>query len=310
MIRLFGLSIQKKDRDLHRRQKNFIRQADLRSRRALLHSPFPGADQPHVVAIRSIADTGRVRALLDGAKNAVVIGGGVFGLGGGMGASQKQAERHRSGGQPADYGAAAGRRRCGHSGRNYEKAGESTSSLLPLCLESRATLCKLNDAKSFPADIVIISCGVKPNVEIAQAAGIYTEELLLSTNIWQPALTMYTPAGIAQNVPVSTTPWVRSCGDGQVAGASAAGDAMSYETVSGALTFNGMGTSLFALGDNGKQDKPYRTVEFRDDIRGSYEVVFPEQQTFRCNTHRRYIQMASLTTAIEEHAQFKDVIKF
>ena len=43
---------------------------------------------------------------------------------------------------------------------------------------------------------------------------------------------------------------------GKVAGASAAGDAMSYETVSGALTFNGMGTSLFALGDNGKQDKP------------------------------------------------------
>ena len=86
---------------------------------------------------------------------------------------------------------------------------------------------------------------------------------------------------------------------------------MSYETVSGALTFNGMGISLFALGDNGKQDKPYRTVEFRDGTRGSYEKYY-----FLNNRLSGVIligdtsKMASLTTAVEEHAQFKDVIKF
>jgi len=37
---------------------------------------------------------------------------------------------------------------------------------------------------------------------------------------------------------------------GKVAGANATGDSLIYETVDAALTFNGMNTSLYAIGDN------------------------------------------------------------
>lgn len=273
--------------------------------------PFPGADQPHVVAIRSIADAGRVRALLDGAKNAVVIGGGVLGL-------EAAWELHKSKlnvtvleaspqimGRQLDAGAAD------ILGGIMKKQGIN---LVSSAAVSRITgdAVELNDAQSFPADIVIISCGVKPNVEIAQAAGIYTERaIVVNEHMATSADDVYACGDCAEYSGINYALWSEAVEMGKVAGASAAGDAMSYETVSGALTFNGMGTSLFALGDNGKQDKPYRTVEFRDDIRGSYEKYY-----FLNNRLSGVIligdtsKMASLTTAIEEHAQFKDVIKF
>lgn len=42
--------------------------------------PIKGADKPHVVTIRNIADTDKVKAILPETKNVVCIGGGVMGL--------------------------------------------------------------------------------------------------------------------------------------------------------------------------------------------------------------------------------------
>ena len=47
--------------------------------------------------------------------------------------------------------------------------------------------------------------------------------------------------------------WSQSVDQGKTAGANAAGDDLAYETVDGALAFNGMNTSLFAIGDNPPQ---------------------------------------------------------
>lgn len=62
---------------------------------------------------------------------------------------------------------------------------------------------------------------------------------------------------------------------GKVAGASAAGDSLTYETVDAALTFNGMNTSLYAIGDNGKNPSiQYKTVEFKDPVKRTYTKYY------------------------------------
>ena len=52
---------------------------------------------------------------------------------------------------------------------------------------------------------------------------------------------------------------------GKTAGANAAGDSLEYVPVPAALTFNGMETSLFAIGDVGKNGETQYTVEHEED---------------------------------------------
>ena len=57
--------------------------------------------------------------------------------------------------------------------------------------------------------------------------------------------------------------------------ANAAGDSLVYEIVSAGLTFNGMDTSLFAIGDNGMDpNRKYKTVEFADEQKQTYEKYY------------------------------------
>ena len=94
-----------------------------------------------------------------------------------------------------------------------------------------------------------------------------------------------------------------------MAGANAAGDSLTYETVPAALTFHGMNTALYAIGDNGKNpDLLYRTVEFKDMGRKQYEKYY-----FKNNKLCGVIligdvsKMAEVTKAIEEQASFQEM---
>ena len=102
---------------------------------------------------------------------------------------------------------------------------------------------------------------------------------------------------------------LRPVEQGKAAGANAAGDDVEYETVAAALTFNGMNTSLYANGDNGKnKDLVYRTVEFKDMARKQYEKYY-----FLNNRLSGVIligdtsKMAKLSEAVEKKALFKDL---
>ena len=59
-------------------------------------------------------------------------------------------------------------------------------------------------------------------------------------------------------------------------GANAAGEEeLEYDPLGASLAINAFNTSIFALGTNGKDpDRKFRTVEFRDDQRRSYEKYY------------------------------------
>ena len=69
--------------------------------------------------------------------------------------------------------------------------------------------------------------------------------------------------------------WPQALEQGETAGANAAGEKKEYTTVSAGLSFHGMNTSLYAIGDNGKDSgKKYRTAEFKDELRKQYEKYY------------------------------------
>ncbi len=152
--------------------------------------PIPGRDLPGVLAYRDIADT---EAMIDAAtryKNAVVIGGGLLGLEAANGLMLR--------------------------GMNVtvvhlapwlmeRQLDESSADMLQTSLEQRglsflmekqtealirgesgrvcAVRCK--DGLEIPADLVVVAAGIRPNTELAEAAGLYCNRGLVVNDTMQ-----------------------------------------------------------------------------------------------------------------------------
>ena len=127
-----------------------------------------------------------------------------------------------------------------------------------------------------PAQMVIVSCGVRANTAIAQAAGLETDRaVVVNSRMETSAEDVFACGDCAQYQGVNYAIWPQAVEEGKVAGANAAGEALEYTTVPAALTFHGMNTALFSIGDNGTNPNlVYRTVEFKDTARKQYEKYY------------------------------------
>ena len=273
--------------------------------------PTPGADQEHVVAVRTLEDVAKIRSLRPSVKHAAVIGGGVLGLEAAWSLSKaglkvtvlefapKIMQRQLSG-EASDFLTGL-----------IEETGIAVLTGAETA-EIRRDSLLLKDGREIPAELVIMSTGVRGNVEIAKEAGITVNRSIvvnerMETNI--PGI--YAAGDCAEFGGINYALWSQSVGQGKTAGANAAGDDLSYETVDGALSFNGMNTSLFSVGDNGKDPvKPYRTVEIRDARKRQYE-----KYTFLNNRLTGVIligdtsRLGELSVKVKEHAPYQDVIQ-
>ena len=103
--------------------------------------------------------------------------------------------------------------------------------------------------------------------------------------------------------------WPQALEQGKVAGANAAGDALTYTTVSAGLSFHGMNTGLYAIGDNGKNPNLiYRTVEFKDMGRKQYEkYYFLNNRLCGAILIGDTSKMAFVTEAVEQKKTFKEM---
>ncbi len=275
--------------------------------------PIQGAEQPEVIAIRRLSDTRKVTELLPQVKEAVVIGGGVLGLE----AAWELKKAHckvtvlelapRLMGRQLDEGA----------GEMIKAISEAQGIAIHTGVQIEAiegdghvTGVRLGDGRVFPAQLVIVSCGVRANTAIAKAAGIETDRaVVVNSRMETNAADVYACGDCAQYQGVNYAIWPQAAEEGKVAGANAAGEALEYAGVPAALSFHGMNTALYAIGDNGSNpDLVYRTVEFKDTARKQYEKYY-----FRNNRLCGVIligdvsRMAELTEAVGKRASFGEL---
>lgn len=138
--------------------------------------PIPGIDNPNIYTLRDIPDTDSIKSFLDEKKphSAVVVGGGFIGL--------EMAENLHAAGlkvdivealdqvmAPLDYEMAAivhnhiRSKGCGLYLKDGVKAFEGSGDKTDVILQSGIRI---------PADMVILSIGVKPNNKLAREAGL------------------------------------------------------------------------------------------------------------------------------------------
>lgn len=277
--------------------------------------PIPGTDQPEVVAIRRLEDTKKVADLLENAKNAVVIGGGVLGLEAAW--EMKKAKCNvtvlelapQLMGRQLD--AAAGEMLQGIAAKSEIQiyTGVQIASIEG---DGHVTGVKLGDGREIPADLVVVSCGVRANTAVAAAAGIETDRaVVVDANMRTNIEGIYACGDCAQYQNMNYAIWPEASEQGKTAGANAAGEEVTYAPVPAALTFHGMNTALYAIGDAGKNPNLiYKTVEFKDMGKRQYEkYYFLNNRLCGVILIGDVSRMAELTEAVNRKALFKEVIR-
>ena len=111
----------------------------------------------------------------------------------------------------------------------------------------------LVDGTRVPAELVIVSAGVRANIRLAKDAGIAAERHITVDNHMRTNLPDVYAAGDCASMGVSYALWTEAADMGRIAGINAAGGDAAYQALPRPLIFHGFGTALFAFGDAGRQ---------------------------------------------------------
>ena len=275
--------------------------------------PIPGTDKPEVVAIRRMSDIEKIEAMLYRVQNVVVIGGGVLGLEAAweLKKSRKQVVVLEAApqimGRQLDEGASQMLTDISRNNGIDIHAGVQIASIEG---ESSVTGVKLADGREFPAELVIVSAGVRANVGAAKNAGLdINRGIVVNADMSTSDENIFACGDCAEYEGINYAIWPQALEQGKVAGANAAGDALTYTTVSAGLSFHGMNTGLYAIGDNGKNPNLiYRTVEFKDMGRKQYEkYYFLNNRLCGAILIGDTSKMAFVTEAVEQKKTFKEM---
>lgn len=141
--------------------------------------PLPGVDLAGVTVLRDADDSLRIRDALAGGARVVLVGGGYIGLevaaaavARGCAATVLEAADTVMGRQVApDLGAWYRRM---HESRGV--AVETGAKVRALLGEGRVEAVETEDGRRFDADLVVLGVGIRPNVELAEAAGLSVDD--------------------------------------------------------------------------------------------------------------------------------------
>ena len=237
--------------------------------------PIKGADYPQVVTIRNVVDVQKIKKILGEATDAVIIGGGVLGLEAACQLlkanlkvtvieNQERLLPRQLDSESSDRLAKA----LEEKGLNFVTNGAVA--------EITNHSVELANGVSLLANLVIISTGVRPNLEVAKTAGLEIDRSIvvdshMRTNI--PGI--YACGDCASVQGVNYSLWSEATAMGKVAGANAAGEEEEYKLEGYPLLFIEPGISLYVAGDTRSEpSEAKRIIEIKDEKKGAVEKLF------------------------------------
>lgn len=241
--------------------------------------PIKGADQDGVFAIRTLEGVNKLQQFLQTVKKAIVIGGGILGL-------EAAWELKKAGKDvtvielsPSIMGRQLDERGSDLLKSAAEKSGIKVITgvgIEEISGAGKAAGVKLVDGTLAEAELVILSTGVRQNIDLAKAIGIEADRSIRVNDKMETSVeAIYACGDCAEFNGVNYAIWGQAVEMGKAAGINAVGDEYKYEAFIPSNAFSGMGTSLFAVGDNGKDPaKVYKTFEVYDGAKNTYEKLY------------------------------------
>ncbi|MGS0765314.1 FAD-dependent oxidoreductase [Syntrophomonas curvata] len=240
--------------------------------------PFKGGDKQGVFALRSLDDALKLKEAMKAAKKAVVIGGGVLGL---------EAVWEMLGSKISVAVVEFNQRLMP---RQLDEAGSMrlqelmTRQGVELCLgvatdeilgDEKVSGVKLSDGRVLEADLVLLSTGVRPNVELAKEAGINVDQgIVVDNNMRTSVSDVYAAGDAAQFGERPVGLWPVSMEMGRVAGAAAAGDWVEYKQPVLSTMLVAFDREIFSIGEVNLPPDQCRVVEVIDPVEQYYKKSY------------------------------------
>lgn len=227
--------------------------------------PIPGTEKGGVLTVRKLQDLEQVRRARLGVRSAAVIGGGFIGL-------ETAWQLQKAGLQVTILEAAdslMGRLIDEQTARVLKEricsAGIEVitgTGISAICGEEHAEYVALSDGRNIPAELVIVSTGVRANVGIAREAGLQIGRAVTVNEKMETSVEdVYACGDCCEYRGMNSATWVESIQQGRIAGANAAGNARTYHDEASSIVVHTAGAALYAVGDLGKNtDGPYEIV--------------------------------------------------
>lgn len=276
--------------------------------------PINGAGKKGVVAIRGLKDVKEIETMLPSVKHVVVIGGGVLGLEAAWELKKfkcdvtvLEAAPMLMGRQLDEPAAELLKKIAKEQGIDIHTGVQ----VVEFTGEDQVSSVLLADGREFPAELVIVSAGVRANAAVLEKSGVKTEKaVVVNERMETSAADIYACGDCAEFEGINYAIWPEASEQGRIAGANAAGDELVYQEVSSGLSFHGMKTALFAAGDNGKNPNLiYKTVELKDMGKKHYQkLYFLNNRLCGVILIGDMSRMAELTEALEKRASYKEVL--
>lgn len=276
--------------------------------------PINGAGKKGVVAIRGLKDVKEIETMLPSVKHVIVIGGGVLGLEAAWELKKSKCDVTVLEAAPMLMGRQLDEPAAELLKKIAKEQGidiHTSVQVVEFTGEDQVSSVLLADGREFPAELVIISAGVRANTAVIEKSGVKTEKaVVVNERMETSAADIYACGDCAEFEGINYAIWPEASEQGRIAGANASGDELVYQEVSSGLSFHGMKTALFAAGDNGKNPNLiYKTVEFKDMGKKHYQkLYFLNNRLCGVILIGDVSRMAELTEALEKRASYKEVL--
>lgn len=231
--------------------------------------PFPGRDKKGVFTLRYLKDVEQIRNYARGKKNAVVIGGGLLGLEAanglkGLGLNVSVLE-HNDRILPRQLDPEASsllEDKVDKFGVHFIKNANTKELVGTDQLEGIL----LENGEIIPADLVIISTGVKPNIDFVKDTDIQVNRAIVVNEKMETSVAgIYAAGDCAEFDNINFALWIEALEQGKTAGINAAGGNYTFETIIPYTSLAAFGTSAFSIGDVGSNpDLLYETHKIQD----------------------------------------------
>jgi len=239
--------------------------------------PIKGSDKNEVTSIRTYQDIYNLKRLSVDANHAVVIGGGVIGL-------EAASELTKYGMKVVVLEALPVLMprllddETANTLQNTIRSFEIHTNVTveEIAGERKVQEVRLADGRAFPADLVIVSAGVRANVEVAKNAGIECNKAVLINNRAETsAKDVFACGDCCEYNGANYALWSQATEQGIAAGSNAAGGDVHMGVIDSSMTLNTDEISIFAVGDTGKNSELLYETEISDNMQPAHYGVNP-----------------------------------
>lgn len=218
--------------------------------------PIEGSDKKGVMTVRTVEDFDRIRRRLLKTKRAVVIGGGVIGLEMAWELKQMGCETTILESAPWLMGRLLDQESAGLLTDQIRAQGIACHAgvqIRSILGDEQVRAVSLADGREFPAELVLISTGIRANIQVAAEGGIACDRgVLVDNQMKTGAEDVYAAGDCIQWKSPNPGLWGYAKTTGEVAGINASsqdGSEIGFVPRPEFVVLSTMGTGLFSAGD-------------------------------------------------------------